>query len=235
MNNIKTINSRGCAMKKFFIGIAAIIALAGIIIFYSYIKISSVSEGKKIDNYNEPVKAVLIIDIQKGITDKESTYGLDRKQQKQMIKNCNRITDNSRKSGLEIIYIRQVFPDDFFTKLFTRGAMQEGSDEVKFDPGLKIISKNIFTKHIMDSFSNPELDKFLIAGKINHLYITGLDAEACVDKTIKAAVKRGYRVTIIKDAIATKSDKRRENKIKEFLELGCEIISTAELLKETVK
>jgi nicotinamidase-related amidase len=86
----------------------------------------------------------------------------------------------------------------------------------------------------MDAFSNNKLDRFLVDNKINSLYITGLDAEACVDKTVKAALNRGYKVTIIKDAIAAKSDEKLKNKIEEFSKLGADISTTEELLKKAI-
>ncbi len=217
-------------MKKVILIITVIIMLMAGYIVYSFSTFASVSKGEPLARYENPSKALLVIDIQRGITDKESTYGLDPGQRDEMLKNNNRIFESKKAAGLQVIYIRQVFADDFMVKLFTGGKMQKGTTGAQISRELKVISKNIFTKHISDAFSNPKLDAFLIAHKVNHLYITGLDAEACVDKTLKAALNRKYKVTVIKDAVATKSDERRDKKIMEFSELGAEIITTADFL-----
>lgn len=218
-------------MKKIIVVLSLIIALFVGYIFFSLGFFARVSKGEFIAVYKNPGAALIIVDIQRGITDKESTYGLDSRQRDEMLKNNNRILQSKKSADLQVVYIRQVFADDLMIKLFTGGKMQKGSQGAHISKELKIISKNIFVKHIMDSFSNPKLDSFLTAHQINHLYITGLDAEACVDKTIKAALNRKYKVTVIKDAIASKSDERRDKKIADFIELGAEIITTADFLK----
>jgi len=218
-------------VKKIILGIIIIVVLMAGYIVYSFGNFTAVSKGQPVARYESPSKALLVIDIQRGITDKESTYGLDPAQRDEMLKNNNRIFESKKAVGLQVIYIRQVFADDFMVKLFTAGKMQKGSTGAQISRELKVVSKNIFTKHISDAFSNPKLDAFLIANKVSHLYITGLDAEACVDKTVKAALNRKYKVTVIKDAIAGKSDERRDKKIADFSELGAKIITTADFLK----
>jgi nicotinamidase-related amidase len=83
----------------------------------------------------------------------------------------------------------------------------------------------------MDSFSNPEFENFLKANKVNHVYITGLDAEACVDRTVKAALNRNYEVTVVSNAIAAKSEEKRNVKLWEFEKIGAKVVTTEELLK----
>jgi len=86
-------------------------------------------------------------------------------------------------------------------------------------------------KYIADSFSNNDFEDFLIKNRINHLYIAGADAEYCVDKTVKGALNRDYRVTVIKDAVVTKTEERRKKKIDDFSSLGAGILETDKLLK----
>ena len=83
----------------------------------------------------------------------------------------------------------------------------------------------------MDTFTSSEFENFLIKNQINNLIITGLDAENCVDKTVKAAINRQYKLKIISNGIATKTEERRNKKINEFKNLGAEIMTTDELLR----
>ncbi|MCP4135926.1 MAG: isochorismatase family protein, partial [bacterium] len=46
-----------------------------------------------------------------------------------------------------------------------------------------------------------------------------------------AALNRKYKVTVVKDAIATGSEEKREKKLKEFAEKKAEIITTAKLIE----
>ncbi len=68
--------------------------------------------------------------------------------------------------------------------------------------------------------------------KINHLIFTGMDAEACVDRTLKGAINRGYKTTVIADAIATKDDARLQGKIADFKKAAGSVITTDELLAQ---
>ena|ERR1039457_1605508 len=53
------------------------------------------------------------------------------------------------------------------------------------------------------AFRNPELDRYLQAEGITVLYIMGVFAEGCVRSTVLDAIRRGYSVQVIADAVAT--------------------------------
>ncbi len=156
---------------------------------------------------------------------------MNLQQTDQCIKNINKILADNSRLDLVVIYITQEFENNIIVKLFTGNALQHGDAGAEIDPRIKIISSNHFVKHVSDSFSNPDLDKFLIKNKVNHIYIAGVDAEYCVDKTIKGALNRNYKVTVIRDAIGSRTDEKRDKKIAEFSKRGARIISTDQLLK----
>lgn len=218
-------------MKKILAVLIIIILSLALYIFYGYIKINTVTKGDKVVDYQHPEKALLIIDLQRDITEKNGKVVMNARQTDQCIKNINRILAENGRLNLIIIYITQEFENNLIVKLFTGNALQHGDQGAEIDPRIKIISSNHFVKHISDSFSNPDLDKFLIKNKVNHIYITGVDAEYCVDKTIKGAFNRNYKVTVIRDAIGSRTDEKRDKKIAEFSKRGARIISTDQLLK----
>jgi len=86
----------------------------------------------------------------------------------------------------------------------------------------------------MDAFTNRDFEKYLIEQRINHIVVTGIDAEDCVDKTIKGALDRSYHVTVIADAIATASDERRDQKITDFKNLGTETLTAEEFMERNL-
>jgi nicotinamidase-related amidase len=58
-----------------------------------------------------------------------------------------------------------------------------------------------------------------------------VDAEYGIDKTVKGALNRNYKITVIQDAIGSSTIEKLDNKILEFTKLGLEIISTEQVLK----
>ncbi|MCP4134770.1 MAG: cysteine hydrolase, partial [bacterium] len=217
--------------KKILMGLLAVVISIVVYLYMGFKDFSVVSKGKPIAEYDNPQKALLVIDVQREFTEKTGKAPGNLKQTDQIIENINKILEKNEALKLNIVYITQEFKDEVIIKLITGGAAQHGAPGADMDPRVKKVSDTHFVKHIMDSFSNPGLDKYLIANKINHIYITGLDAEACVDKTTKAALNRKYKVTVVKDAIATGSEEKREKKLKEFAEKKAEIITTAKLIE----
>jgi nicotinamidase/pyrazinamidase len=218
-------------MKKLLAVLVIIILSVGLYIFIGYQKMNAVTKGDKIAEYQNPKNALLIIDLQRDITEKNGRMVMNVEQTDQCIKNINKILADNSRLDLVVIYITQEFENNFIVKLLTKNALQHGDTGAEIDPRIKIISANHFIKHASDSFSNPGLDAFLIKNKVNHVYITGVDAEYCVDKTIKGALNRNYKVTVIRDAIGSGTDEKRDNKISEFTKLGARVVSTDQMLK----
>ncbi len=196
-------------------------------------KASVVTTGEKIQDYGKEKEALLVIDLQNDITLPDGKIATNTVQSDEAIENINRIISTNR---AETVYILHEFKEtNPIIKFITKGALRHGEDGALMDKRIKVEGNNFFIKHISDSFSNKELNDFLVKNKINHLYIAGADAEYCVDKTIKGALNRKYKISVIKDAIVTKTDEGRNNKIQDFSCLGVEILSTEEALKKLIK
>lgn len=67
-------------------------------------------------------------------------------------------------------------------------------------PGEKVI-----IKHKPDSFLETVLELELRAGGIGKLMICGMMTHMCIDTTVRSAAARGYAVTLISDACATRA------------------------------
>ena len=187
-----------------------------------------VTKGQPIASYENPKTALLVIDVQKTLTDTKSKAALNIIQTDPMIDNINKIIEANK--NMLVVYITNEFKKGTIANTIFSRRLEEGSETAKMDPRIKIVSSNRFIKDKGDSFTNPQLDDFLIKNKVNHLIITGVDAQYCVDRTIRGALNRKYNITIISDAIATKNDKKRKAKLEEFRALGVEETSTTELL-----
>ncbi len=76
-----------------------------------------------------------------------------------------------------------------------------------------------------DAFANPLLDEQLALRRVSEVYIAGLDAGFCVNKTIRGALNRGYKVKAIRDAIATRHSKPVEEHIADYEAAGAVAMS----------
>ncbi len=202
------------------------------IIFYQF---SKVSKGEKIakDTYTNPQRALMVIDIQRDMTEKGGKAELNIEQTDRVIEKVNSLIETAEQRGWLVVYVRHEFKKNPVLRLASGGALAEGSTGAQIDPRVKIINDNIFVKNIMDAFSNPELDDFLVANQVTDLFITGMDARACVDRAVKAALNRDYEVSVLSDVIATSSDEKRKDKLVEFKAAGAALLSMSRLGEQT--
>jgi len=223
-------------MKKIFIRatiiIMSICVFSTSLLYFPYKWITIVSDGDAIPQYKNPQTALLIIDVQRNLTSEDGTWILNLNQTDDMIEQINRIIEKSTKSNIIVIYITNEIKKYSPLNHFTNRAMEENTDGAKMDKRIMIVNNNHFIKSRMDAFTNNEFESFLKKHRINHIIVTGIDAEDCVDKTIKGALNRNYLTTVITDAIATASDERREYKILEFKNLGVATLTTEEFVNQ---
>jgi len=126
---------------------------------------------------------LLVIDIQKGITD-ERLYAFES-----FISNITKIIDTARQNNVEVIYVQH---DDGPGTGFSIGDRDfEIADQVAPWDGEKI-----FYKTINSAFGNKELTKYLEQSNEKDLMIVGLQTNFCIDATVKSAFERGYNVII---------------------------------------
>ncbi|PKL15663.1 MAG: hypothetical protein CVV49_20255 [Spirochaetae bacterium HGW-Spirochaetae-5] len=213
-------------MKKklwiiFFLIITVMAAAAASV----YIQFAAVTEGEPIPEYSVNNPALLVIDIQEGLSG-SSSWGFYKgyaHQSEELIASVNRTIESAVMSGMTVVYICHEDTNPL-VKLVTGSHMVKGKAASAIDKRVKIVSDNIFIKHIMDGFSNEALHKFLTANKINTLYMTGLDAEYCVYRTSLAAEKRGYTVNLIEDAVISSTVENKFNMLKKYKSKGINII-----------
>ncbi|KAK6458342.1 Isochorismatase-like protein [Scheffersomyces xylosifermentans] len=100
-----------------------------------------------------------------------------------------------------IIHVRHEFPGDASQAPFF-GQGTEGSqiyEGVKSEPGEIVITKNS-----PNSFIQTDLQKILDENKVSDIIIVGAMTHMCVQGTSRAAAEKGYKVTVIEDAVATR-------------------------------
>lgn len=194
---------------------------------------SKISEGKPIIQNDTIKKAILVIDIQEGITGKLSLDDYFILKSDQLINNINSVIDSSVSNRITVIYVKSEISNFLINIL--NSSLEKGSFGSQFDSRLKLVSDLIISKDKSDAFSNPLLDSILIKNDINNLVFVGVDLVECVNSTILAAANRKYRISIISDAVLTKSDSLKKVTLDKFKQDGYEIITINDYYKSLHK
>jgi nicotinamidase-related amidase len=140
------------------------------------------------------MKALLIIDMQLGsfrpYTLRHDTTGV--------IERINELSKYFRANNDPVIFVQH-----------------DGTRENSFIPHTadweilpeldKMASDPVISKTANDAFYKTHLQEILIRNNITELYITGCATDFCVDTTIKSALGKDYKVTVISDAHTTAS------------------------------
>lgn len=187
------------------ISVIIIVVIVALYIIIFCKKIITPTQGKRIGEYENPRKALLVIDVQEDYTGINGKQPVPYKDVEEQIATINKLIDYASNSGIEVAYIRQTFDNNFVAHLLGGRAI-EGQLGVEFDSRIRIVNKNDFTKKISDAFSNPRLEEFLFKNHVNEVYLVGLDAAYCVYYTALGAINRGYKVVLINDAIMTRKN-----------------------------
>ena len=138
------------------------------------------------------LKALLIIDMQVGsftpMTLRYNTAGI--------IETINRLSELFRSNNLPVIFIRHDGTKE--------GYFLPGTDEWQVLP--QLIRKHgdfYIEKTINDSFYKSDLKATLEKLSVNELYFVGCATDFCLDATIKSALGKDYKITVVKDGHTT--------------------------------
>ena len=133
--------------------------------------------------------ALLVIDVQIGLA--TGAY-----KETEVVKAINKTASSVRGREGIVIFIQHCHS--------TFEPMQKGNPGWALHPGLEVQVSDLYVeKEASDAFYETNLDDLLKESKVNHLYITGLQTEYCIDTTCRSAISRGYAVTLVSDAHTT--------------------------------
>lgn len=206
--------------------LAAVIAvplLGGALMMYRSMFMST--RGKRIADYPNPRKALIILDLQEGYAGTAVRQPVTAPPPHGMLATVNRLIDRAAETGIEVAYIRQVFGNNLFVRL--HGGRRQG--RVIIDRRIKVINGNDFEKNRTDAFSNRNFEQLLIDRQVNELFLVGVDAAYCVYYTALGALQRGYRVTVVRDAVMSR--KAMTEVLERYRRRGIGVITSDELLR----
>lgn len=215
----------------------AVIAVVSLLSIYILIFVPfGPTEGEPIDKYNTPTTALLVMDLQVDFLDSTGNMPVALHQISPMIEAANRIISHTRDLNIAPIYILNAFSRlDFIGNLIRSKAAIAGSRGANLDPRIEVMGKLQFTKRKPDAFTNGDLEDLLISKQVDHLVMTGVFADQCVRATARGAINRGYRVTVLKDAVAAASDEKREQAIEKLKLDGATIATVNQFLSRLAK
>lgn len=136
------------------------------------------------------------------------------------------LLDEFRKRNLPVIHVRHenIRPEASFFLPNTPGAAIHPN--VNPQAGEKVI-----VKHQVSSYIDTGLETILRNWGTKHLIFCGMQTNWCVRATTLDAIKKGFQVTVIEDAIAARSIDVHQGAIKEMAENGAQLIKTMELFE----
>ncbi len=221
---------------KFRFKLSKILTIAGMVFIplllymtVTAVQTMAVSEGRPIPEYGDGKAALLILDVQEGTTGVLSSSENLRKQSESLIKILNSLIGKSETLGMPVIYLRREAANRLL-QLIKRGIPVAGSPAASMDRRLLIASDNILSVGAMDGFANPALDSLLCRQRVSHLYLAGLDAATSINRTCRAALNRGYRVTLIRDAIISEKAARKDEYLQTLPPENLNIIQSKNLI-----
>ena len=83
----------------------------------------------------------------------------------------------------------------------------------------------------MGAFASTGLDHLLRTLNLEHLFMTGVSTNMCVETTARGAADRGYAVTLVEDAGATTHKELHEGTVRNFGRFFGPVRSTEEVIK----
>jgi nicotinamidase-related amidase len=137
-------------------------------------------------------KALLVIDVQNGMFQEgDAIY-----QGKELLKKLDKIIHQARINQMPIFYIQHNEPAGW--------PLEFGKEGWEIHPEIMPCNQDvIIQKKSPDSFLHTTLESELKKKEIEHVFITGIQTEVCVDTTCRRAFSKGYKVTLVADAHST--------------------------------
>lgn len=201
--------------------VMAIFAISAGLFMYRSMFVAT--RGRKIGTYSHPRAALLVLDLQEGYAGINARQPVTAPPAGSLLDTVNQLIVLAVQSDMEVAYVRQVFSNNFFVRM--HGGRRVG--RVMVDSRIKLVNTNDFEKNRTDAFSNRQLEQLLIDRQVNELYLTGVDAAYCVYYTALGALNRGYKVSVVLDAVSSRH--KMAAVVQRYLKKGIGVVTSGEL------
>lgn len=195
------------------------------------VAVASACGGERREIPKSSASALMVIDCQRDYLEANGRMPVAQNQVEPMIKAVNSVIAAARKQAIPVIYTMNDFePWSFIGNAGRKYAAVRYSAGQPFDPRIDSAAGVYFSKKRHDAFSNPYLDSHLAVIETGQLVFAGVYAESAVLDTAKEAIRMGYKVTVISDAVAGSSDAARASALNELKRAGADVKSSSEFI-----
>lgn len=172
--------------------------------------------------------ALLLLDLQVDFLQPNGRLPVAQDQVPGMLEATNRAIRAAGAREMEVIYIGNEFSRwDIPANWFRNYAAIRDQPGTRIDERVLVINDRYFPKCRGNAFSNPRLGEFLQSRNVRHVILAGVYANACVQFTALGALRQGYRVTVLRDAVAAANGRKRETALQRMQRRGVEIADSS--------
>lgn len=180
--------------------------------------------------------AVLVIDIQKGMTDPKNPLG---SKLPGMVEAASRIIDTAHEVNVPVLFTRAITYDEnaldmgiFAKKIPALGTLQPGSKWVEIDDRITVDEDDyVLDKQQQSAFHGTELHSMLTTMGVDTLIVLGCSTSGCVRATVFDAVANGFRTAVPKEAVGDRSKYQHEANLFEMGAKNADIVSLEEAIE----
>ena len=177
-------------------------------------------------------RAVLLLDLQADFLSEQGRMPVSPAQAGGVIQAANALLAHANNRYEVICIVTEFSPWDIPANWFRHNAAIRGRSGCAPDPRVLAAGRPRFTKSGRNALRNPALARYLAEQAVTDIVIAGVFAGACVTATAEAALRMGYAVVVLSDAMADRTDGRRQQALERLAAKGVRIRSTADFMAQ---
>jgi ureidoacrylate peracid hydrolase len=195
-------------------------------------------------NLNAENKALIIVDMQNAFCDDNgfmTRIGLNVDQCKAAVAPNKRVLERCRELDIPVIFTRYWLRPDYkdaglFENLFPGShqaqAMVSGTWDAEITPDLAPLEgEYVVDKQRYSAFYETNLDLILRSLGTTMVVVTGVTTNICVESTVRDAMFRDYKVTVIEDCTGAVDELMQKGAIHTFRYGFADVISSEDFIK----
>lgn len=169
-------------------------------------------------------RVLLLIDYQRDFLEPAGRLTVGAGRADRLLDATDRLIRAASASDAVPAFAANAFPRwDLFGNLSRNWSALAGSPGAQLHERLRHHPFPLFPKREGNALSNPELAPFVRARGAGELVLAGVFSEYCVCRTCAAALKLGFTVRAVADAIESDSDRQREKGLASMRALGAAV------------
>ncbi len=150
-----------------------------------------------------------------------------------MIEATDAMVDAARKNAVGVFYVSdEASPFALVSNHYRNQATPRLWAGSQLDESANVFAGPNFAKHHRDAFSNSALEPWLNEQNVGRLIVGGAYVERSVLASVTTALRLGYKVTVVSDAVAGASDEWRDHALKSLKDAGAEIETSQQVASE---